>query len=212
MGEDNLSTFWDSIPQNLRDAVEQAIPANILQQRLSVLKDPGSLETKYTQLEQLLKEMINQKYQTKQSSDHQTNPQPSALFPLAMLQTETKQYNAAEETYRKLLATNPPSRPDLAAMSNLIDVLNLQHKYAEAQKMALQVLPLLQKELGVNSPQYLGCMRKLIASLVGQNKSGEARVMYQKGMDLVATISDGDVKKEEGDAMQEMSRKIDALG
>ncbi|KAH0355942.1 hypothetical protein KCU83_g1465, partial [Aureobasidium melanogenum] len=212
MSEDNLSTFWDSIPQNLRDAVEQAIPANILQQRLSVLKDPGSLETKYTQLEQLLKEMINQEYQTKQSSDHQTNPQSSALFPLAMLQTETKQYAAAEETYRKLLATNPPSRPDLAAMSNLIDVLNLQHKYAEAQKMALQVLPLLQKELGVNSPQYLGCMRKLIASLVGQNKSGEARVMYQKGMDLVATISDGDVKKEEGDAMQEMSRKIDALG
>ncbi|KAG9963096.1 hypothetical protein KCU61_g3890, partial [Aureobasidium melanogenum] len=218
MAENNQSAFWESIPDNLRNAVQQAVPPNILQEKLSLSTEPGSLETRYMQLERLLQETIDQKEQTERPSGQTnpvqttSNPQPSALFPLAMLQTETKQYTTAEGTYRQILATNSSSRPDLAAMSNLIDELNFQHKYADAQKMAMQVLPLLQKELGVNSPQYLGCMRKLIASLVGQNKSGEARVMYQKGMDLVATISDGDVKKEEGDAMQEMSRKIDALG
>ncbi|KAG9520445.1 hypothetical protein KCV07_g4281, partial [Aureobasidium melanogenum] len=214
MAENTQSTFWDSIPDNLRNAVQQAIPANILQERLSLSTEPESLQSKYTQLERILKETINHEEQTKQSSAQQTNPAQSsnALFPLAMLQVETKQYTAAEETYRELLAANPPSRPNLAAMSNLIDVLKLQHKHAEAQTMAMQVLPLLQKELGANSPQYLGCMRKLMESLIGQNKSEEARVMYQKGMDLIATISDDDVKKEEGDAMQEIDRKIDSLG
>ncbi|KAH0376388.1 hypothetical protein KCU92_g9798, partial [Aureobasidium melanogenum] len=219
MAENTQSTFWDSIPDNLRNAVQQAIPANILQERLSLSTEPESLQSKYTQLERTLKETINHEEQTKQSSAQQNNPaqssnnpQPSALFPLAMLRVETKQYAAAEETYRNIVATNSSSRPDLAAMSNLIDVLNLQHKYAEAQTMAMQVLPLLQKELGVNSPQYLGCMRKLMESLVGQDKGGEARAMYQKGMDLVATISDDGVKKVEGDAMQEMDRKIDSLG
>ncbi|KAH0018176.1 hypothetical protein KCU78_g7268, partial [Aureobasidium melanogenum] len=219
MAENTRSAFWDSIPDNLRNAVEQAIPANILRERLSLSTEPGTLDSRYKQLERILKETINQEEQTEQSSAQQTNPaqssnnpQPSALFPLAMLQVETKQYTVAEETYRELLAANPPSRPNLAAMSNLIDVLNIQHKYPEAQTMAMQVLPLLQKELGANSPQYLGCMRKLMESLVEQNKSEEARVMYQKGMDLVATISDDDVKKEEGDAMQEIDRKIDSLG
>ncbi|KAG9678627.1 hypothetical protein KCU99_g910, partial [Aureobasidium melanogenum] len=218
MAEDTQSAFWDSIPDNLRNAVEQAIPANILQERLSLSTKPGTLDSRYKQLERILKETINHEEQTKQSSEQTdpaqstSHPKPSALFPLAMLQVETKQYAAAEETYRNIVATNSSSRPNLAAMSNLIDVLNIQHKYPEAQTMAMQVLPLLQKELGANSPQYLGCMRKLMESLVGQRKSGEARVMYQKGMDLVATISDDDVKKEEGDAMQEIDRKIDSLG
>ncbi|KAG9591185.1 hypothetical protein KCU77_g7366, partial [Aureobasidium melanogenum] len=218
MTRNTQSAFWDSIPDNLRNAVQQAVPSDILQERLSLSEEPGTLDSRYMQLEHLLKETINEEDRSKRSSE-QTNPaqstshpKPSALFPLAMLQVETKQYTAAEETYRKILAANTPSRPDLAAMSNLIDVLNLQHKYTEAQTMAMQVLPLLQKEFGVNSPQYLGCMRKLMESLVGQNKSGEARVMYERGTDLVATMSDGDVKKEECDAMLEMGRKIDSLG
>lgn len=74
--------------------------------------------------------------------------------------------------------------------------------------MATQALPLLQNELGAESPQYPGCMRKMMESLVRQKKSGEARVMYiREVMYLVATISNGDVKKEEGDAMQEMGQE-----
>lgn len=217
MIQDAQFTFWDSIPENLRNAIEQAVPANMLEEKLSNSASFGPLESRYTQLEHLLRDMIDQESQSNQRSEHQTtgqstrNSQISALFPLAMLQTETKQYAAAEESYRQLLATNPPSRPDLAATSNLINVLNLQHKYAEAQKMSMQVLPLLQKEFGANSPQYLGCMRKLMESLVGQNKGQEARQLYQKGLNLVATISDGDIRKEEVDAMQEMGRRIDAL-
>ncbi|KAG9840649.1 hypothetical protein KCU98_g2982, partial [Aureobasidium melanogenum] len=122
MTKDTQSAFWNSIPSSLRNAVEQAVPSDMLQETLSLLKDPGSLETRYTQPEHFLKETINQEYQTKQSSEHRrtpdqstNNPQrPPTLFPLAMLQTETKQYTAAEGTYRQILAANPPSRPDSA--------------------------------------------------------------------------------------------------
>lgn len=212
MADNTQSAFWESIPSNLRNAVEQAISTNVLEEKLSLSKESGSLENRYAQLERLLTDMAAQEVQDKQSSGHQTTQQISALFPLAMLQTGTNQYAAAEDTYRKLLTASPTSQPDLAATSNLIDVLNHQHKYAEAQSLSMQVLPLLQKELGATSPQYLGCMRKLMESLVGQGKGGEARQLLQRGMDLVSTIGDDDVKEEEVEAMQEMGRKIDSLG
>lgn len=217
MAANTQSTFWESISESVRNGVEQAVPSNMLEEKLSSSASLGTLESRYTQLEHLLKDMVDQGNQSKQRSEEAAsvqstrNPQILALFPLAMIQCEMKQYAAAEEIYRQLLAMNPPSRPDLAAASNLIDVLNLQHKYAEAQTMSMQVLPLLQKEFGADSPQYLGCMRKLVESLVGQNKSEEARQLYQKGLNLVATINDGDVRKEEDDAMQEMGRRVGAL-
>ncbi|KAK6000114.1 hypothetical protein QM012_004102 [Aureobasidium pullulans] len=219
MVENKQSLFWESMPGSLRNAVEQTVPADVLE-KLYLSTKSKTLERKYEQLEHLLQDLVNQQNQIKQPSTadqaipSQTtnNPHLSASFALAILQMETKQYTEAEETYREILAANPSSsRPDLAATSNLIDVLNVQHKYAEAQTTAMQVLPLLQNELGANSPQYLGCTRKLMESLVGQDKGEEARKMYQRGMDLAATIRDDQVKKEEIDAMQEMGRKIDLL-
>jgi hypothetical protein len=54
-------------------------------------------------------------------------------------------------------------------------------------------------------------MRKSMLSLVGQERGGEARKVLQEGLELVATMSDGDTKKDEEDAMQEMAEKIDSL-
>lgn len=48
-------------------------------------------------------------------------------------------------------------------------------------------------------------------SLIGQNEVWEARQLWKRGVELVNTISDEEVKKEESDAMQEMRRKIDVL-
>ncbi|KAH0371999.1 hypothetical protein KCU65_g1618, partial [Aureobasidium melanogenum] len=216
MIKNTQSTFWDSIPSNLRNAIEQTIPAKTLQDRLFLYEKSESLDRRYAQLEYLLKEIINQEHQPKQPSNRQltptqdtNHPQASLLFPLAMLQTETKQYDLAEETYRQILITNPS---DLAASSNLISVLNFQHKYADAERIAMQILPLLQNHFGASSSQYLGCMRKLMESLVGQGKGGEERKLWKRGMELVATIGDEEVKKEESDAMEELGRKIDSLG
>ncbi|CAD0089770.1 unnamed protein product [Aureobasidium vineae] len=217
MSTNNLSEFWVSIPSNLRNAIEQAVPAQILKERLTIFTNPMTLVFKYTQLEDLLQDMVAAKTRPRQPSDNETSadqstPKVSALSPLAMLQTEMKHYAAAEKSWRGLLYISAPSRTDLAAMSNLIDVLNLQHKHAQAETFSLRLIPLLQAELGENSPQSLGVMRKLMESLVGQGKKEEARQVYQRSMELVVTISDSDIKKDEADALQEMVRKIDASG
>lgn len=46
-------------------------------------------------------------------------------------------------------------------------------------------------------------------SLNGHNKCEEAKHLLKRGMNLVATIGDGDIKKEEVDAMQEMGSKVE---
>ncbi|CAD0114902.1 unnamed protein product [Aureobasidium uvarum] len=217
MVTNDLSTFWESIPSNLRNAIEQAVPAHILEERLSIFTNPMTLTYIYAQLEDLLQDMVAAETRPAQPSDngtstHQVDPRISALFPLAMLQTEMKHYAAAEKSWRGLLYISPPLGLDLAAMSNLIDVLNLQHKYAKAEILSKRLMPLLQAELGDNSPQYLGVMRKLMESLTGQGKKDEARQVYQRNMELVGTISDSNIKKDEVDALQEMITKINASG
>ncbi|KAG9688398.1 hypothetical protein KCU76_g9642, partial [Aureobasidium melanogenum] len=144
--ENTESTFWDFIPSNLRNAIEQTVPATILQEKLPKSTEPESLQDQYKQLERLLENLIRQEERTNQRSARQPNqPQPanprpsSLLFPLAMLQTETDQYNLAEEIYRKILLANPPFGSDIAAGSNLIEVLNLQQKYAEAQRLVRSI-------------------------------------------------------------------------
>lgn len=54
-------------------------------------------------------------------------------------------------------------------------------------------------------------MPKLMLSLVGQAKRDEAREVYQRGVELVATIVDNDLKEDEDVAMQDMGARIDSL-
>jgi predicted Zn-dependent protease len=205
MAINDQSSFWDSIPTSLRQSVELAIPPQTLRTRLP--PSSPNLASRYTQLEYLLKDVAAQDHLPSQTEV--TSPAHiSALFPLAMLYIETKDYAAAESTYRTLLSTSPS---DLAAMSNLIEVLNLQHKYPEAQSLSMDLLPLLQSKLGEISPQSLGCMRELMLSLIGQNKRGEAREILERGMELVATIKDNGVRNDEEDAMQEIAEMTHSL-
>jgi hypothetical protein len=51
-------------------------------------------------------------------------------------------------------------------------------------------------------------MRKSMLSLVGQDKGDEAKEVLLKGLELVATIGDSDVKMDEEDAMQDMATRI----
>lgn len=205
----NQSSFWDSIPTALRQSVELAIPPQTLRADIFSLSYPN-LATTYTQLECLLKDLAAQEHLPNQPQSQTSSPQrTSALFPLAMLYTETKDYAAAEMTYRTLLSTTPS---DLAAMSNLIEVLNLQHKYPEAQSLSMDLLPLLQSKLGETSPQSLGCMRKLMLSLIGQDKGSEAREALKRGVDVIATIEDDGERNDEEDALQEMAWRIGLLG
>lgn len=212
MTSNDQNIFWESIPSALRNAVELTVPPKLLQARLSLSKPPSDLATRYTQLEFLLKDDISHDEQV--ISDHDktpASPHPSPLFPLALLYTETLNYAAAEEIWRTFLSIPHASGPGLAAMSNLIEVLISQHKYPEAEKLSKELLPLLQRELGENSPQALGCMRKLMLSLIGQGKREEAKGVYQNGIELAATIEDDGLKKDEEEAMQEMAEKIESV-
>lgn len=212
MTSHDQSLFWDSFPPALRHAVELAIPPQTLQTRLFPASPLSDLTTIYTQLESLLKDIIAQDQHP--NPTHNQTPATSHLspvLPLALLYSETNRYITAEELWRSLLRTPYTSKSDLAAMSNLIEVLNLQHKYPEAETLALELLPLLQRELGENSPQPLGCMRKLMLSLVGQGKKEEARGIWPRDVELIATIGDEGLRKDEDEAMQEMGLRIDSM-
>jgi len=212
MTSNDQSLFWDSISPTLRHAVELAIPPQTLQIKLSLAPLPNDLASKYTHLESLIKDIITRNQHSNPTHDQMSaTPHLSPIFPLALLYSETHRYTAAEELWRSLLRTSFTSNSDLAAMSNLIEVLNLQHKYPEAEILALELLPLLQRELGENSPRALGCLRKLMLSLVGQGRKEEAREVYTRGVELVASIEDYGLRKDEGEAMHEMGQRIDSL-
>lgn len=212
MTSDNQSVFWDSISTTLRHAVELAIPPQLLQSKLYLSEPPRDLATKNAQLESFLKAIIAQDQQSNTNHDQTPATQRlSPVFPLALLYSETHRYTAAEELWRTLLRKPCASKSGLAVKSNLIEVLNLQHKYPEAETLSLELLPPLQREMGENSPQALGCMRKLMLSLVGQGKGDEARLVYPRGVELVATIVDNDLKGDEDVAMQEMGARIASL-
>lgn len=202
--------FWTSIPPSLRQAVELAIPPQLLQARLSQSESPNTLATRYTQLEVLLKEYVAEEQSLKKTPAPATQPL-SPLFPLALLCMETARYPAAEDLWRTLLPTPPHSNSDPAITSNLIEVLNIQHKYAEAERLSIQLLPLLQRELGQSSPQALGLLRKLMLSLVGQDKREKAREVWKRGEELVAMIDDAELRRDEEDALSEVTEKIDSL-
>ena len=200
------SSFWDSIPTALRQSVELAIPPQILLIRLPISSHPN-LASKYTQIGYLFKDLAAQDHLP--SLIRVISPAHiSVLFPLAILYTETENYAAAESTYRTLLSTTPS---DLAAMSNLIEVLNLQHRCPEAETLSIKLLPVLQSKLGENSPQSLGCVRKLMFSLIGQNKRGEAREVLKRGVELIATIEDDGVRIDEENAMEDLAERIDSV-
>jgi hypothetical protein len=211
MAVNNQSMFWESIPSASRHTIQLAVPTQELKNTISVSPHPTTLAARYILLESLLQDVAAQEHQTTQRSNKPHNssiPHVSPLFPLAMLQTETHNCTAAEQTYRTLLSTAPAN---LAAMSNLTHVTNLQHKHAEAHTLATELLPLFQTALGENSPQVLGYMRELTLSLVGLGRGQEARAVYQRGVVLVAGISNKELRKDEEDAMQEMGRNIDLL-
>jgi len=48
-------------------------------------------------------------------------------------------------------------------------------------------------------------------SLVGQGRKEEAREVYTRGVELVASIEDYGLRKDEGEAMHEMGQRIDSL-
>lgn len=202
--------FWTSIPPSLRQAVELAIPGPMFQARLSQSEPPNTLATRYAQLKVLLKEYVAEEQSYKKTPAPATQPL-SPLFPLALLCMETARYPAAEDRWRTLLPTPPHSNSDPAITSNLIEVLNIQHKYPEAERLSMQLSPPLQRELGQSSPQALGLLRKLMLSLVGQDKREKAREVWKRGEELVAMIDDAELRRDEADALSEVTEKIDSL-
>ena len=91
----------------------------------------------------------------------------TAMHTLGMLHSELGEHARAESTWRKMLTTQEKDRPNssLATRSNLGFTMVRQGKYAEAEEIARQLLPVLQAQLGRDSPQALRTLRQLMKAL-----------------------------------------------
>jgi len=138
----------------------------------------------------------------------------AAMHTLGLVQSETGSAARAEQTWRKMLSIRERDRPHsaLAVRSNLGFALVMQGKYAEAEEIARQLLPMLQERHGRDSPQALGTLRQLIEAVGAQRRDEEAKRLSEQGFALIGNMGKGKFKEyqqEELEAMQQAAAGLE---
>ncbi|KAI9810839.1 MAG: hypothetical protein M1827_006046 [Pycnora praestabilis] len=201
--------FWNSMPPQLRMSITASIPADEITQMTRQYGDTETPKAKYQAIEELLSRTIATKKDTLGPEHADTL---NTMHALAMVQTELDEDDRAEKTYRKMLEayekTGGPNRA-FAVMNNLAFVLNRQGKYAEAEQILRKLLPPLQERGGRDTPQALGCMRKLMEAVGGQGRYEEAKEINVEGFELVGKM-DGEERPAEMEAMEEVKLQLEA--
>jgi len=136
-----------------------------------------------------------------------------AMHTLGLVQSEVGSPAGAEQTWRKILTIRERDSPysALAVRSNLGFVLVEQGKYQEAEEIAQQLLPALQKRYGKESPQALGTLRQLIEAVGGQRRVEAAKSLVEEGFALVGGMGEGKFKEyqqEELEALQQVAARL----
>lgn len=205
--------FWHDI-EDLREFFTKVMPPSVVEAIVPSGRNL-SLDERLQLLAFTVEKDIENRPQRKDLPDpcHDATSQGAALHLLASIRLAQGHYEAADAVYRKLLVGDDPFHPDLKALFNLamIDVEREHWKDAEAHFWAL--VPLLQAQVGENSPQALGGLRALMNCVLSQGRVEEADELHQKGVKLVEQMEDGDkagykLKADEKEAMDEMGRKI----
>jgi len=136
-----------------------------------------------------------------------------AMHTLGLVQSEVGSPARAEQTWRKMLTIRERDSPysALAVRSNLGFVLVEQGKYQEAEEIARQLLPALQKRYGKESPQALGTLRQLIEAVGGQRRVEDAKSLVEEGFVLVGGMGGGkftEYQQEELEALQQVAARL----
>ena len=136
-----------------------------------------------------------------------------AMHTLGLVQSDIGSPARAEQTWRKMLAIRERDSPysALAVRSNLGFVLVKQDKYPEVEEIARQLLPVLQKRYGKESPQALGTLRQLIEAVRGQRRVEEAKSLVEEGFTLIEGMGEGkfeEYQQEELEALQQVAARL----
>lgn len=221
------ASFWHGMPSDLQPFFEEVMPSASRNATLPEKGDTKSVESRLGQLAILVEAEIAQR-----SKSTDTDPVPetgpssckAALHLLGCIYHEQNKLADAERVWRKLLEGNDPSTPNLAALSNwagtrwqLADVRKDKQMLAEAEVYLRMLVPLLQLQIGKESPQALGALRMLIPCVLRLGRREEALTLWRKGMELVKrmteeTVAEKELKEDERVAMEEVGKQIDVSG
>lgn len=98
---------------------------------------------------------------------------------------------AEEEKLCRELAAGSEEKDNLKSQHYLSFVLEERGYFAEAEKIALSLKPRIDKELGEDSPQAVGC-RKIVARAVWKlGRKEEARELIREVFLLIDRMGDG---------------------
>lgn len=112
---------------------------------------------------------------------------------MAIMQSTLGQKEEEENLCREL-AAGSEEKDSVKAQHYLSFVLEERGYYAEAEKIALSLKPRIDKELGEDSPQAIGC-RKIIARAVWkQGRRVEARELIKEVFALIERMGEGEGK------------------
>lgn len=130
-----------------------------------------------------------------------------AKYNVAYAQLEQGEFAKAETSCREFLGieTVLAGRYHMGVKSNFGMALNKQEKFAEAEIVLKDVLPVLNAEFHQSDPRVLGCMRHLMEALSGQGKLDEAKLLNDDGM-VYAQMCGEPYRKDEIEEMEHMRK------
>lgn len=197
----------------IRPQLLEQIKSTFTEAELNQLAQPpienGAQTGKTKALESLAAESVVAKVHSL-GPDHEVTL--GAMHTLGLVQSEVGSPARAERTWRKMLTIRERDSPRsaLAVRNNLGFVLVEQGKYQEAEEIARQLLPALQKRYGKESPQALGTLRQLIEAVGGQRRVEDAKSLVEEGFVLVGGMGRGKFKEyqqEELEALQQVAAR-----
>ena len=166
------ASFWEDIRDNTRQASADAIPEQMLEERLKA----SNVEIMTLQQKHALLKALAEREVEARKSDMNGNPDVTRrqLHLIGMLQSEEGDEVGSAATWHRLLYYNHPSHPNLSALYNLACSFEEQEKYVEAEALMRALVPLLQWKIGEHSPQAFGCMKLLAKCIFKQGRKSEA--------------------------------------
>ncbi|KAF4632774.1 hypothetical protein G7Y89_g5343 [Cudoniella acicularis] len=221
--ESTSAAFWYSLLPDTRQGITSATSDDELKQIRSGPETSESLIILEKAAEKLSEQgnhkaasqVLNHVLSARQNSPNfgpEHTDTLSTLWKLAIEQDSLGQSAEAEKSWRKLLKIHDTKGglTGLGIMYNLGRTLNEQKKYGEAEPLLRKVLPELEKEIGKESQQTIGCLRELSESVGALRGYAEAKELNEEGVALIekTQLSEED-RAEYLEGMREVRAKIE---
>ena len=162
----STTSFWNGIGDNMRRAINDAIPEAEQTLEISVAAtdfEPKTIEEKHD----LIRKLAEKELQARNGSTEKDTTRKLTHL-IAMLDPESV------AAWHRLLQNDDVSRPNLAALFNLAYAYSEEGRYLESEALIRALIPLLQKEIRTDAPQVLGGIRMLAACVFKQGRKEEA--------------------------------------